>query len=52
MPKQTHGGARPGAGAKKKKHKKKSYSVSLLEKDKEAIIKKHGSLTKAISKTL
>lgn len=49
----NHGGKRPGSGRKKKKgEKKEKYSVSLLPSEKKQIVKKHGTLTKAILTTI
>ena len=51
--KPTHGGKRQGAGRKKKEGEtKEKYAVSLYPEQKKAIVKAHGSLTKAILKTL
>lgn len=52
--KSTHGGERPGAGRKKKpeKEKKNSYGVYLTEAQKKKLVKKHGSLTKALESLL
>lgn len=53
--KNAHGGKREGAGAKKKlseDERKKSYTVSLKPKDRDAIVNKHKSLTAAIQTTI
>lgn len=53
--KESRGGAREGAGRPKtlkKGERKKSYTVSLKPDDRDKIVKKHGSLTAAIEKTI
>lgn len=51
----NNGGKRDGAGRPKElpeNERKKSYTVSLKPKDRDAIVKKYKSLTKAIETTL
>lgn len=51
----AHGGKRAGSGRKATLadgERKKSYTVSLKPKDRDSIVKAHGTLTKAIETTI
>jgi len=54
MKSNNHGGKRHGSGRKTKadNEKKKPYQVSLTDRENSLIIKKHGSRTAAILKTI
>lgn len=55
MTKKKHGGKRAGSGRKAtlaEDERKKSYTVTLKPKDKDKIVKAHGTLTKAIETTI